>query len=183
MNAIDNEKQAVVRLAERYVRVRDVHQREQAEDYVELIADLIDERGEARIVDLAGRLGVTNATVNNTVHRLQRDGLVTAKPYRSIFLTEEGRTLAERARERHSIVYAFLVALGVDAESAEADAEGVYHHVSDATLCAFRRYLALMPASGAEQGSPRGHGKADPGCGRGTKATPARTSSARHESG
>jgi DtxR family manganese transport transcriptional regulator len=156
MNGIDNEKQAVIRLAERYGRVRDVHQREQAEDYVELIADLIDERGEARVVDLSGRLGVTNATVNNTIQRLQRDGLVTSKPYRSIFLTEEGRKLAECARERHSIVLEFLVALGVDAQSAEVDAEGVYHHVSDATLDAFRRYLARVIAGETEPASRRG---------------------------
>jgi len=156
MNAIDNEKEDVVRLAERYGRVRDVHQREQAEDYVELIANLIDDRGEARVVDLAGRLGVTNATVNNTIQRLQRDGLVTSKPYRSIFLTEAGRKLAERARERHSIVLEFLVALGVDIESAEVDAEGVYHHVSEATLGAFRRYLAHAHSSDTEPGSLRG---------------------------
>lgn len=156
MNAIDDEKQAVIRLAERFGRVRDAHQREQAEDYVELIADLIDGLGEARVVDLAGRLGVTNATVNNTIHRLQRDGLVTSKPYRSIFLTEEGRKLAESARERHRIVRAFLVALGVDAESAEADAEGIEHHVSDATLDAFRRYLGRAGACEVEPGAPRG---------------------------
>lgn len=156
MNAIDNEKQAVVRLAERFGRVRDAHQREQAEDYVELIAELIDGRGEARVVDLAGRLGVTNATVNNTIHRLQRDGLVTSKPYRSIFLTEEGRKLAETARDRHTTVFEFLVALGVDAQSAEADAEGIEHHVSDATLGAFRRYLAGAVSGDAEPGSRRG---------------------------
>lgn len=156
MNAIDKEKEDVVRLAERYGRVRDVHQREQAEDYVELIANLIDDRGEARVVDLAGRLGVTNATVNNTIQRLQRDGLVTSKPYRSIFLTEEGRKLAARARERHSIVLEFLVALGVDVESAEVDAEGVYHHVSEATLDAFRRYLDRAISGEAEPGSRRG---------------------------
>jgi DtxR family manganese transport transcriptional regulator len=156
MNAADDKKQGTVRLAERYERVRDVHQREQAEDYVELIADLIDERGEARLVDLAERLGVTNATVANTIHRLQRDGLVTSKPYRSIFLTEEGRTLAARARERHTIVLDFLVALGVDAQTAEVDAEGVYHHVSEATLEAFRRYLDRAITGEAEPGSRRG---------------------------
>jgi DtxR family manganese transport transcriptional regulator len=156
MNAVENKKDDIIRLAERYGRVRDAHQREQAEDYVELIADLIDERGEARVVDLAGRLGVTNATVNNTIHRLQRDGLVTSKPYRSIFLTEEGRKLAESARERHTIVFDFLVAIGVDTDSAEADAEGIYHHVSDATLDALRQHLARAVPREAEGDLRRG---------------------------
>lgn len=129
------------RQAQRFRRVRDAHQTEVAEDYVELIADLIEETGEARVVDLAGRLGVTNATVNNTIQRLQRDGLVTSRPYRSIFLTEKGQAVAVASRARHCLVREFLVALGVDAETADADAEGIEHHVSDATLEAFRSYL------------------------------------------
>jgi DtxR family manganese transport transcriptional regulator len=74
MTGADDEKREAVRQAERFGRVRDAHQRELAEDYVELIADLIDQRGEARVVDLAGCLGVTSATVNNAIQRLQRDG-------------------------------------------------------------------------------------------------------------
>ena len=102
------------RQARSFERVRQAHQREVAEDYVELIADLIDVTGEARAVDLAERLGVTNATVNNTLNRLMREGLVTRQRYRSIFLTEAGRHMAEAARERHRLVRDFLVSLGVD---------------------------------------------------------------------
>jgi DtxR family manganese transport transcriptional regulator len=127
--------------AERFRRVREAHQTEIAEDYAELIADLIAETGEARLVDLAGRLGVSNATVNNTIARLQRDGLVTSKPYRSIFLTEKGEVLAAEARARHQLVRDFLISLGVDPAVADADAEGIEHHVSEATLQAFRRFL------------------------------------------
>ncbi len=130
--------------AERFQRVREAHQSELAEDYVELIADLIESTGEARIVDLAGRLGVASATVNNAIQRLQRDGLVTAKPYRSIFLTPLGLDLAAFARERHRIVRELLVAIGVDPAIAEADAEGIEHHVSEATLTAFRAFLARL---------------------------------------
>lgn len=130
------------RQASRFRKVRDAHQTEVAEDYVELIAELIETAGEARLVDLAERLGVTNATVNNTVQRLARDGLVACRPYRSIFLTDEGRALAAASRERHRLVRDFLVALGVDPETAEADTEGIEHHVSDVTLATFRNFLA-----------------------------------------
>jgi len=133
--------------AERFQRVREAHQTELKEDYVELIADLIDETGEARVVDLAGRLGVSNATVNNAIQRLQRDGLVTSKPYRSIFLTEQGQELAAAARERHQLVRDFLVALGIDAEIADSDAEGIEHHVSEQTLAAFRKFLGTSHRS------------------------------------
>jgi len=137
-----DDKQEADRQAERFGHVRDAHQRELAEDYVELIADLIEQRGEARVVDLAGCLGVTNATVNNTIQRLRRDGLVTSKPYRSIFLTDQGRELAQSTRERHRVVREFLLALGVHPKTAGTDAEGIEHHVSDETLDAFRNFVA-----------------------------------------
>jgi DtxR family transcriptional regulator, manganese transport regulator len=141
MSSAEEDVQETSRQAQRFQRVRDAHQTEVAEDYVELIAELIEQVGEARVVDLAGRLGVTNATVNNTIQRLQRDGLVTSKPYRSIFLTAKGQEVATAARARHSLVREFLIALGVDTETADADAEGIEHHVSEVTLEAFRAYL------------------------------------------
>lgn len=129
------------RQARSFERVREAHQREVAEDYVELIADLIDVTGEARAVDLAERLGVTNATVNNTLNRLAREGLVNRQRYRSIFLTAEGRRIAEEARARHRIVRDCLVKIGVDLETAEIDAEGIEHHISRRTLEALKRFL------------------------------------------
>ena len=125
----------------RFERTRQDHSLETAEDYVELIARLIEEKGEARGVDLAERLGVSPVTVGKTVKRLVREGFVRAEPYRSVFLTDKGKRLAESARERHAVVLNFLVALGVPEKSAEADAEGIEHHVSKHTLDAMRRYL------------------------------------------
>jgi DtxR family manganese transport transcriptional regulator len=126
----------------RFQRTRDDHRRERAEDYLEMIAALIVERGEARAVDLAERMGVTHVSVGKTVKRLQDDGYVTSLPYRSIFLTDEGRVIAETARERHLLVHDFLVSIGVPHEAAETDAEGIEHHVSDVTLDAMRKHLA-----------------------------------------
>jgi DtxR family transcriptional regulator, manganese transport regulator len=121
-------------------RIRSDHRREIAEDYVELIADLIEGKGEARTVELAERLGVSSPTVNSTVTRLQREGLVHTEPYRSIFLTEAGWAMAQHCRERHRIVVDFLRALGVSETTAAADAEGIEHHVSSETLEAFDRF-------------------------------------------
>lgn len=121
--------------------VRRAHQSETAEDYVELIADLIEAQGEARVSDLAARFGVTHATVNKVIVRLNREGLVSNKPYRALFLTEEGQALARRCKERHIVVVDFLKALGLPQHIAERDAEGVEHHVSEETLKAFRRFI------------------------------------------
>lgn len=128
-------------------RTRNEHAQETAQDYVEMIAKLIDETGEARVTDLARQLDVTHVTVNRTIQRLRRDGLVTALPYRSIFLTETGRKLSQEVRQRHEIVGAFLESLGVPSEIAQADAEGIEHHVSAETLKAFLRHLKRSATS------------------------------------
>jgi DtxR family manganese transport transcriptional regulator len=114
---------------------------EVAQDYVEAIADLSASRGEARVVDLARRLGVTHVTVNRTLSRLRQAGYVHTRPYQAITLTRAGRKLAEESRRRHKTVAAFLRSLGVSARVAEMDAEGIEHHVSPATLAAFERLL------------------------------------------
>jgi DtxR family manganese transport transcriptional regulator len=111
------------------------------EDYVELIADLLATTGEARPTDIARRLGVSHPTAINTIARLKREALATARPYRGVFLTGKGEALAKRMRARHRLVVDVLIALGVPAEAAEADAEGIEHHVSEATLKAFAHFL------------------------------------------
>ncbi len=126
-------------------RVRQQNRSEVVEDYVEAIADLIDQTGEARAVDVARRIGVSHVTVIQTVRRLQRQGLATTQPYRSIFLTPEGRRLAEQSRHKHDVVVAVLRAIGVPDKHALADAEGIEHHVGIETLAAFERFLAAIP--------------------------------------
>lgn len=114
------------------------------EDYVELIADLLATAGEARPTDIARRLGVSHATAIKSIGRLKREGLATSKPYRGVFLTEAGHALAGRVRARHRTVVDLLLAVGVPLEAAELDAEGIEHHVSEATLAAFARFLAAQ---------------------------------------
>ncbi len=114
---------------------------EATEDYVELIDDLISSQGEARLVEVAERLGISQPSASKTLNRLQRDGYVTSEPYRSIFLTDKGKALADKSRARHDIVFRFLLAIGVSEEIAKHDSEGVEHHVSDETLAAFERII------------------------------------------
>jgi DtxR family transcriptional regulator, manganese transport regulator len=124
-----------------FQRIRADHQAETAEDYVELIADLIAEHGEARATDVAKRLGVSNPTVNKTLKRLQDEKLIEQEPYRAIFLTQAGKKLAADGQRKHRIVEDFLRALGVSAEAARIDSEGIEHHVSSETLKAMERFL------------------------------------------
>jgi DtxR family transcriptional regulator, manganese transport regulator len=125
----------------RFSKARSARSAALLEDYAELIADLLATAGEARPVDIARRLGVSHATAVKSIARLKREGLVTARPYRGVFLTEAGGVLAERVRARHRLVVDLLVAVGVPLEAAESDAEGIEHHVSEVTLKSFARFL------------------------------------------
>lgn len=124
---------------EGFRQVREAHRRELIDDYVELISDLILKFGEARQVDMAARLGVSQPTVAKMLKRLVTVGLVEQVPYRGVFLTPEGKKVAEESRQRHFIVENFLLSLGISAETARRDAEGIEHHVSEETLTVFQR--------------------------------------------
>ena len=115
-------------------KVRDAHKTENTEDYLELIADLLNSKGEARIVDIASKLDIAQATANKTIQRLQSQGYIKREPYRSIFLTLKGQKIASKSRKRHNIVLNFLLNMGLDLNTAEADSEGIEHHVSEKTL-------------------------------------------------
>jgi DtxR family manganese transport transcriptional regulator len=125
---------------EGFRQVREAHRRELIDDYVELISDLIREVGEARQVDMAARLGVSQPTVAKMLKRLATVGLIEQIPWRGVFLTPEGERLAQASRERHQIVESFLLVLGVSPEIARRDAEGMEHHVSEETLERFRQF-------------------------------------------
>ena len=140
----ENFEESLLQRAEAFARVREIHQTETAEDYVEMIADLIEFRGEARTADLARYFGVSQATVSKIILRLNKEGLVTNLPYRSLFLTQKGQDLAANAKKRHEIVYNFLRDIGVRENAAHLDAEGIEHHVSDETLKAFARVSAQL---------------------------------------
>ena len=125
---------------EGFRQVREAHRRELIDDYVELISDLINEVGEARQVDMAARLGVSQPTVAKMLKRLAGVGLIEQIPWRGVFLTPEGEKLAQESRERHQVVENFLLVLGVSADTARRDAEGIEHHVSEETLDMFRQF-------------------------------------------
>jgi len=148
MTPTPRKKSAAVKLpaeltqARRFGKTRSAQSGALLEDYVELIDDLLATNGEARPTDVARRLGVSHATAIKTISRLKRGGLATGRPYRGVFLTGDGQKLAARVRARHRLVVDILLALGVPAEAAEADAEGIEHYVSEASLKAFAQFLA-----------------------------------------
>jgi len=108
----------------RFVQARAARSASLLEDYAELIADLSRKNGEARIVDIARALGVTSATAAKAIDRLKRAGLAVSRPYRGVFLTEAGSSLAKRLGDRRRLVVDVLMALGAPKEAAEAMRKG-----------------------------------------------------------
>ncbi|MFI5015408.1 MAG: manganese-binding transcriptional regulator MntR [Hyphomicrobiales bacterium] len=126
---------------ESFRQAREARRLELVEDYIELIADLIGDGGEARQVDIAARLGVAQPTVAKMLKRLVEEGFISQRPYRGVFLTKMGQDLANRSRARHQLVETFLRALGVSQDTARRDAEGIEHHASSETLDAFAAFI------------------------------------------
>ena len=123
-----------------FMKVRNAHRTENTEDYLELIADLLNQNGEARIVDIAKKLDIAQATANKTIQRLHTQGYIKKEPYRSIFLTFKGQLIASKSKKKHRIVFEFLKNLGVDQNTASADSEGIEHHVSEKTLIKMEKF-------------------------------------------
>src|SRR3954451_20145475 len=105
-----------------------------AEDYLERIHELIEEKGYARVVDIASSLKVKQASVTSMVQKLGEAGYLKYEKYRGLILTEKGREVARRIQSRHETLSRFFSLFGLDAESQRQDIEGIEHHLSPDTV-------------------------------------------------
>jgi Mn-dependent DtxR family transcriptional regulator len=105
-----------------------------AEDYLERIHELIEDKGYARVVDIAGSLRVKQASVTRMVQKLGELGYLKYEKYRGLILTDKGREVAQRIQRRHAALARFFSILGLDAETQRSDIEGLEHHLSSDTV-------------------------------------------------
>ena len=110
------------------------HASSAVEDYLERILELINTKGYARVVDIAQRLDISQASVTNMVQRLDAEGLLKYEKYRGLVLTSSGEALARNITHRHRLLSDFLKLLGLDDETIYHDVEGMEHHISPPTL-------------------------------------------------
>ena len=104
------------------------------EDYLEQIHNLIEAKGYARVVDIAGHLGVSQASVTNMIQRLDAEGYVVYERYRGVTLTEAGREIGRAIARRHEVLTRLLAGFGLDPKTVHEDVEGMEHHISRQTL-------------------------------------------------
>ena len=114
------------------------------EDYLERILELINSKGYARVVDIATRLKISQASVSNMVQRLDADGLLKYEKYRGLVLTTAGETLARNIARRHQLLTDFLRLLRLDEQVIHHDVEGMEHHISPSTLRAIEALTAQL---------------------------------------
>src|SRR5688572_19669387 len=105
-----------------------------AEDYLERIHELIEEKGYARVVDIASSLRVKQASVTSMVQKLGELGYLNYEKYRGLVLTEKGRAVACNIQRRHETLSRFFSVLGLDPQTQQFDIEGIEHHLSAATV-------------------------------------------------
>jgi DtxR family transcriptional regulator, manganese transport regulator len=105
-----------------------------AEDYLERIHELIEEKGYARVVDIASSLEVKQASVTSMVQKLGELGYLNYEKYRGLVLTEKGKVVATGIQKRHETLARFFSLFGLDAATQRRDIEGIEHHLSPATV-------------------------------------------------
>ena len=110
-----------------------------AEDYLEAMLMLKNERGYIRSIDIAEKLGVTKPSVSYATKRLRENGYITMDPAGMIVLTDTGLEIAERIYERHELITRLVVRIGVSPETAREDACKIEHDLSTETFEAIRK--------------------------------------------
>ena len=108
-----------------------------AEDYLERIHELIESKGTAHVADIAQSLGVGKPSVTSMVQKLADEGYLNYEKYRSLTLTDSGRSIAKRIRDRHKVLAEFFTLLDLDDKTQVRDIEGIEHHLSSETLDTF----------------------------------------------
>jgi Mn-dependent DtxR family transcriptional regulator len=105
-----------------------------AEDYLERIHELFEEKGYARVVDIASSLKVKQASVTSMVQKLAEAGYLKYEKYRGLILTDKGREVARKIQNRHATLSRFFSLLGLSPDTQREDIEGIEHHLSPDTV-------------------------------------------------
>lgn len=106
------------------------------EDYLERIYKLIDEKGYARVSDIAEGLEVHPSSVTKMIQKLDKDNYLIYEKYRGLVLTNKGKKMGKRLMDRHDLLESFLKTIGVQEDNIYQDVEGIEHHLSwDSITC------------------------------------------------
>jgi Mn-dependent DtxR family transcriptional regulator len=111
------------------------------EDYLEVIYELVQQKGYATTVDISSYLNVSSPSVTKMMQKLDETGYLNYEKYRGIKLTNEGIRIAQNIRNRHGLLAEFFMIIGVDEETANNDAEGIEHHLHPETMKKLEEFI------------------------------------------
>lgn len=111
------------------------------EDYIEVIYELIRQKGYARTIDIADNLHKKPPTVTKMLQRLHVEGMIIYEKHRGIAMTRSGEAAARSVIKKHELLTDFLKILGVSDDVANKDVEGFEHHVSPQTIERIARFM------------------------------------------
>lgn len=118
------------------------------EDYLEVIYELIAQKGYATTIDISNYLNVSSPSVTKMLQRLNESGHINYEKYRGISLTESGMAVAKNIHDRHDVLAEFLKIIGVDEDIANRDAEGIEHHLHSETLKKLEEFIKIVKSQG-----------------------------------
>jgi Mn-dependent DtxR family transcriptional regulator len=111
------------------------------EDYLEVIYELVQQKGYATTVDISSYLNVSSPSVTKMMQKLDETGYLIYEKYRGIKLTNEGIRIARNIRNRHGLLAEFFMIIGVDEETDNNDAEGIEHHLHPETMKKLEEFI------------------------------------------
>jgi Mn-dependent DtxR family transcriptional regulator len=139
MTGLDKDNRLV---AIRYANsVKKQDRTDRMEDYLEVIYELILEKGYATTVDISSYLNVSSPSVTKMMQKLDETGYLKYEKYRGIKLTNEGIRIARNIRNRHGLLAEFFMIIGIDEETANNDAEGIEHHLHPETMKKLEEFI------------------------------------------
>jgi Mn-dependent DtxR family transcriptional regulator len=114
------------------------------EDYLEVIYELIQQKGYANTADISKYLNVSSPSVTKMVKKLDENRYLIYEKYRGLRLTSEGIQIAKNIQEKHSLFVEFLKMIGIDDDTAHIDAEGIEHHLHPQTIKKLEKFIMIL---------------------------------------
>jgi len=139
MTGLDNDNRLLAIRDANSVKKQD--RTERMEDYLEVIYELVQQKGYATTVDISSYLNVSSPSVTKMMQKLDETGYLNYEKYRGIKLTTEGIRIARSIRNRHGLLAEFFMIIGVDEETANNDAEGIEHHLHPETMKKLEEFI------------------------------------------
>ena len=117
------------------------------EDYLEIIAELVELKGYATTLDISRYMNVSAPSVTKMLQRLDENGFLEYEKYHGINLTNKGKQIAEGIRQKHGILLEFFDILGIGFDTANQDTEGIEHHLNPKTIKQLRKFITFLKAN------------------------------------